>query len=283
MSDLAIALIGGAIGSVATAGLTQLGRARVAWHDVALHDLEAAERNAQLIVWVDDRTRQLVIDMSGVTNDCAGRELSRSSIQGGGLQLAKEQALHEYRDEEWRARLDLFQLRAREGSWHALWRRVRRRPAPSLTARAEVEPFLERWREPVTPPHQRERGSHGAGSHDPHPRRCVGRATRATADVNSLSNDDGWVRLADLRLPRWWPLWSIVVMLFQRRKQSRQLEDAVTGMSELAEVIAQRWQEGDERERQMLKLTRRLERLTWAVVALCIATLGVTVWAVLHG
>lgn len=29
-------------------------------------------------------------------------------------------------------------------------------------------------------------------------------------------------------------------MLFNRRKRSRQLEDAVTGMSELAEVIAQR-------------------------------------------
>ena len=101
--------------------------------------------------------------------------------------------------------------------------------------------------------------------------------------MSSLSDDHGWVRLADLRLPRWWPLWSIAVMLFQRRKQSGQIEEAVTSMSELAEVIAQRWQEGDERERQMLKLTRRLERLTWAVVALGIATLGVTIWAVLHG
>ena len=163
MSDLAIALIGGAIGSVATAGLTQLGRARVAWHDVALHELEAAERNAQLIVWVDDRTRQLVIDMSAVSNDSASRQILGSGLDLGNLKLAKEQALHEYRDEEWRARLDLFQLRAREGSWHALWRRLRRRSAPSLTARAEVEPFLERWREPVT---RHTSGSEGATVRD---------------------------------------------------------------------------------------------------------------------
>ena len=101
--------------------------------------------------------------------------------------------------------------------------------------------------------------------------------------MSPLDDEDGWVRLADLRLPRWWPLWSIAVMMFNRRKQSRQLEEAVTGMSELVEVIAQRWQEGDDRERQMLKLTRRLERLTWIVVLLGIATLCVTVWAVLHG
>lgn len=113
MSDLGIALIGGAVGSVATAVLTQFGRARAAWSQMALHDLEAAERNAQLMVWVDDRTRQLLIDMTNITADCAGRELLRSGIHGGNLKLAKEQALHEYRDEEWRARLDLFRLRAR--------------------------------------------------------------------------------------------------------------------------------------------------------------------------
>jgi hypothetical protein len=111
--------------------------------------MEARERNAQLIVWVDDRTRQLVIEMAAVSDDCAGRGIPRGSIGDVGLQSAKEQALHEYRDKEWRAHLDLFQLRAREGGAHALWRRVRRRPAPSLTARAEIEPFLQRWREPV--------------------------------------------------------------------------------------------------------------------------------------
>jgi uncharacterized coiled-coil protein SlyX len=62
-----------------------------------------------------------------------------------------------------------------------------------------------------------------------------------------------------------------------------QIEEAVTSMSELAEVIAQRWQEGDERERQMLKLTRRLERLTWAVVALRHRHARRDGWAVLHG
>lgn len=64
--------------------------------------------------------------------------------------------------------------------------------------------------------------------------------------------------------------------------QRRQLNDAVGSMSDLAAVIAQRWQEGEEREHQILQLTRRLERLTWAVVALGIATLAVTIWALLH-
>lgn len=42
MSDLVIALIGGAVGSVATAALAQFARARSAWAQIALHDLEAA-------------------------------------------------------------------------------------------------------------------------------------------------------------------------------------------------------------------------------------------------
>ena len=64
--------------------------------------------------------------------------------------MAKADALHEYRDEEWRARLDLARLRASEGTWHRVWRELRGRSAPSLTAPSEVEAFLDRWREPVT-------------------------------------------------------------------------------------------------------------------------------------
>jgi hypothetical protein len=62
---------------------------------------------------------------------------------------AKARALHQFRDEAEVAIIDLMQLRAKEGAWHSLWRALRRRPTPSLTATDEVEPFLERWREPV--------------------------------------------------------------------------------------------------------------------------------------
>jgi len=55
MSDLAVALAGGAVGSVLAAFVGQAGRARIAWLGVELHDAEAAERNAQLLAWTDDR------------------------------------------------------------------------------------------------------------------------------------------------------------------------------------------------------------------------------------
>jgi hypothetical protein len=150
VSDLTIALAGGAIGSIATVALTQAGRARAAWSDIPIHDDEARERNAQLVVWVDDRTHALVAEMDRRTEQAN----TRGALLGGGhglsVAMAKADALHEYRDEEWRARLDLARLRTTEGAWHRVWRKLRGRHGPSLTARAEVEPFLERWREPVT-------------------------------------------------------------------------------------------------------------------------------------
>lgn len=41
-------------------------------------------------------------------------------------------------------------MHASEAYWHHLWRIVRRHPFPDFTARDEAEPFLTRWREPVT-------------------------------------------------------------------------------------------------------------------------------------
>jgi hypothetical protein len=150
MSDLTIALAGGAIGSAVTAGLTQLATARAAWSEVGLHDDEARERNVQLLVWVDDRTRALVQEMERCTNSYAASGQLYSGVHGQGLANAKAEALHQFRDEEWRARLDLAHLRTSEGPWHLLWRTLRRRPAPSVTVAEQVEPFLARWREPVS-------------------------------------------------------------------------------------------------------------------------------------
>jgi hypothetical protein len=158
MSDLTIALAGGAIGSIATTALTQAGKARAAWSEIDLHDDEASERNAQLVVWVDDRTHALVAEMNRRTDQANVNGVLHSGGHGLSVAMAKADALHEYRDEEWRTRLDLARLRASEGGWHRVWRKLRGRPGPSLTARTEVEPFLERWREPVT--------RHGSGPAD---------------------------------------------------------------------------------------------------------------------
>jgi len=150
VSDLVVALAGGAVGSIVTALTQQAARARIAWSEVELHDAEATERNRQLVAWTDDHTLKLARQMQAVTEDENRKGTLYSSGHGQALADAKAQALHDFRDEEWRAEIELARLRAREGAWHRLWRHLRRKPSPRLAARDEVEPFLDRWREPIT-------------------------------------------------------------------------------------------------------------------------------------
>jgi hypothetical protein len=152
VADLGVALAGGAVGAVIAGASAQAARARAAWSDVSLHDEEARERNAQLAAWVDDRTQNLVREMARRTGEFNSKGLLYSGGHGVALASAKADALHEYRDEEWRTRLDLARLRATEGPWHRWWRWLRRREAPRLTTdtHAEIEWFLGRWREAVT-------------------------------------------------------------------------------------------------------------------------------------
>lgn len=147
---LLVGLAGGAIGGVVTGLFAQAGRAWRAWGEVALHDVEAEERNAQLLVWVDDRTRALDGELKRRTGDANSKGVFHSGAHGLSRAMAKAQALHDYRDEEWQARLELARLRSREGGWHWIWRKLRRRPAAHLTVQERIEPFLDRWREPVT-------------------------------------------------------------------------------------------------------------------------------------
>jgi hypothetical protein len=67
-----------------------------------------------------------------------------SGAHGRALAHAKARALHQFRDEEWNARLDLARIRAREGGWHSFWRSYRRSKAPDLTEDTydKVAPFL---------------------------------------------------------------------------------------------------------------------------------------------
>lgn len=150
MSDLGIALAGGAVGAVVAFAFGQIGRATLAWHEIDVTDEEAFEINAQLLIWVDDETLELVREMKRRTLDANSKGQMWSGYHGATLADAKAAALHRYRDREEAAMLALAQLRARETGWHAFWRRCRRRPAPAFTARAALLPFLDRWREPVT-------------------------------------------------------------------------------------------------------------------------------------
>lgn len=181
-NELLIGLAGGAIGAVLAAAFAQAGRAWTAFGEVTLHDEEAAERNRRLVTWADDRTRVVIIEMDRRTQDLSGRGLLYSGIHGAAVAEAKADALHEYRDQEEQAKIDLARLRAKEAAWHFVWRRLRGRPAPSLTAREQVEPFLERWREPVT--------RHGSGAGD----------SVTPLDRTTRTRDDALAELPDLKL-----------------------------------------------------------------------------------
>jgi hypothetical protein len=144
VSDLGTALVGGAIGSAITIVAGQFARARVAWSEITVHDSLAAEANEQLFVWVDDRTRGLVTEMRDLTEQFNARGAFHSSLHAQAMAEARARALHEYRDQEWRARMRLFELAAAEGGWHLAWRTLRGRSAPALTATDTVEPFPQR-------------------------------------------------------------------------------------------------------------------------------------------
>jgi len=86
--------------------------------------------------------------------------------------------------------------------------------------------------------------------------------------------DEQWgVRLADIRLPRPWPLPVVVALLLARRQQSRALRDLEQTSKDLGEITVQRWREGDARADQLIVLTETLARLTWVLLAVTIVTL----------
>lgn len=127
----------------------ELGKFRAARTEITIHDDDARERNDQLVIWVDDETQGLVVRLQAIKEDFSSRGVLMSSLHDAARMQAKADALHRYRDEASRARLDIAALRAREGRWHRFWRKRLGSPAPRLTADAAVQPFLDRWREPM--------------------------------------------------------------------------------------------------------------------------------------
>jgi hypothetical protein len=173
MSDLLAALGGGAIGSLITLGTTQVGRSLAARREVEQHDAEARERNEQFVIWVDDATQDLVREFASITEEFNRRNAHYSSGHRSELARTKATALHRYRDEEWRARQFIAELRAAEGGWHWLWRKKLDSPSPTLSVDQAVQPFLERWREPIT------RGAQGRDDYA----RVLDRTTRSTTEA----------------------------------------------------------------------------------------------------
>ena len=144
------AIIGGAVGTVLGFIIGQANRLLESRSEVRLHDRQAAERNEQLQIWVDDTTQHLVRDILRVTEVDNSNGILHSSIHLGNVAGLKADALHRYRDERVSAEQYIAALRDSEGLWHRRWRARMKLPQPRLTATADVEPFLDRWREPVT-------------------------------------------------------------------------------------------------------------------------------------
>lgn len=91
--------------------------------------------------------------------------------------------------------------------------------------------------------------------------------------MSSLEDQERGVRLADVRLPRYWPLPLIAALLLARWQQNRALRDAGKVGKDIGEITVQRWQEGDVRADQLIALTKTLTRLTWVLLAVTAVTL----------
>ncbi|MEX1140725.1 MAG: hypothetical protein WEB79_00225 [Thermoleophilaceae bacterium] len=94
-----------------------------------------------------------------------------------------------------------------------------------------------------------------------------------------MSCDGRGVRLADVRLPRFWPLSLIGALLLARLEGQHQERNAARIGRELAESVVVRWKQNDEATAATIALTRTLARLTWVLVFVGFATLAVAVIA----
>jgi hypothetical protein len=142
MAELLIAILGG---SVATA-LALAGRSLFLPSDVRANDADVAERDEALSTWVADRHVALRAELTGTRNRMASERQLYSGALNRQLAHAKAMALHEYRDEERRARRDVAVIRAREGTLHRIWRNLRKQPFPMLETPAKAQPVLNTWR-----------------------------------------------------------------------------------------------------------------------------------------
>jgi hypothetical protein len=149
VDELVVALAGGAVGTVILGGAWAAVRLYAVPGDVARHDERARVLNEDLELWVSDSHRALRQELSGITNDLAGRGLMYSGAHGGRRAEAKSRALHRWRDRLNGAERDLSDLLAAETWAHAAWRR-RRGLSPPRLASDRVEPVIEEWRQPVT-------------------------------------------------------------------------------------------------------------------------------------
>ena len=159
-SDLLTAILGGSVGFL----LGAFGRSLGIPSDCRGHDAAVSDRDEALATWIADRDYLLRRECKGLRDsaptappaaDPAGvygqdQERFERAMEKLDRKIAdaKSQALHEYRDEARRARLDVANVIANEGWAHRAWRRLARQPVPALQTPDAARPVLEAWRKP---------------------------------------------------------------------------------------------------------------------------------------
>jgi len=162
-SALITAILGGAVGVVITALARGLGIPS----DVRTHDAAIADQDGALATWIADRNYSLGKESKAIRDginpdpgESAADGTSGAAIHAVAVATYNDQArkadiaiaalrgaaLHEYRDQERRVRLERASILAGEGWAHRLWRRAAGDPAPGLEAPRKATPVLDSWR-----------------------------------------------------------------------------------------------------------------------------------------
>jgi hypothetical protein len=149
VSDLTIALAGGAIGSLFTASIGLARRVAAVPSEVERNDFDARERNDDLETWVIDEHHQLGLTIADRRQQAAAAGVSRGGTIPQATAKVKAISLHRYRDQERQARRDIAVIRGREDWMHRAYRRWKKLPDPQLTAPQRVQLVLNTWRKPV--------------------------------------------------------------------------------------------------------------------------------------
>lgn len=149
MSDLVLALAGGAVGSVVTWAFGLSTRWRAIPGEVEEHDRLARHRDEDLEQWVADDHLRLQRELAGIVVEKAAVGLLYSGSLASAMNLAKERALQAYRDQERQAQRFIDGLAASETWFHRDHRRQSGRSQLRLEATSRVQPVLDRWRDPA--------------------------------------------------------------------------------------------------------------------------------------
>jgi hypothetical protein len=130
-----VSLAAGAIGSVVTSLLVFGGRIARIGREIDANDRAIGNIDEHLERWVADATINLVRELGQIRAELAARGMFYSGEYQHRVSLAKERALHAYRDQENTARSQAAEIRAREGSLHGLVRAWRLAGDPSSAPR----------------------------------------------------------------------------------------------------------------------------------------------------